>query len=71
MIIRIVYSFEILGRGVRVLGYYFWIIISLFWNRNLVLNYYFKKMIGMRFIVSYFFYFFNYLVCMIFNVFLI
>lgn len=67
MTIRIVYSFEIPGRRARALGHHLWIITSLFRNRNLALNHYFKKMIGMRFIVSYLSYLSNHLACMIFN----
>lgn len=68
MTIRIVYSFEIPGRGARALGLHLWIITSLFRNRNLALNHYnSKNMIGMRFIVSYLSYLSNHLACMIFN----
>lgn len=67
MTIRIVYSFEIPGRGARALGHHLWIITSLFRNRNLALNHYSKNMIGMRFIVSYLSYLSNHLACMIFN----
>lgn len=67
MTIRIVYSFEIPGRGARALGHHLLIITSLFRNRNLALNHYSKNMIGMRFIVSYLSYLSNHLACMIFN----
>lgn len=43
MTIRIVYSFEIPGRGARALGHHLWIIRSLFRNRNLALNHYSKN----------------------------